>query len=259
MVGVAHCCSVTKSCLTLCNPMNCSLPGFPALHYLPEFAQTHVHRVSGAIQPSRPLLSPSPPAFNRSQHQGLFQWVGSSHQVAKVLEFGNISPSNECSGLISLIFRAGGITQMPSDRSRASLDACCYGLLFTNLWLLAEPVPWSRGFPTWSSFAAASGEFDPFYPDGSNLPCTKDPATFPDRAWLPRDFWTVPLEEVIPWSRSPSQSSAETSNRRQRPNGRREERGYLLGNSPFHFWNRNVFIYNPTFKLIISWRLSSKT
>ena len=140
---------------------------FPVLHHLPEIAQTHVHWVSGTIQPSHPLSSPSPPAFNRSQHQGFFQWVGSSHQVAKVLEFGNISPFSEYSGLISLIFRAGGITQMPSDRSRASPDACCCGLLFTNLLLLAVPVAWSRGFPTWSSFAAASGEFDPFYPDGS--------------------------------------------------------------------------------------------
>ena len=80
------CCSVTKSCLTLCDPMNCSTPGFPVLRYLLEFAQTHVHRVSDAIQPSHPLLSPSPLAFSLSQHQGLFQWVSSSHQVAKELE-----------------------------------------------------------------------------------------------------------------------------------------------------------------------------
>jgi len=66
--------------------MDRSMPGFPELHYLPEFAQTHVHQVSDAIQPSRPLSSPSPPAFNLSQHQGLFQSVSSSHQVASVLE-----------------------------------------------------------------------------------------------------------------------------------------------------------------------------
>ena len=71
---------------TLCNPMDCSTPGFPVLHHLPEFAQIHVYWVSDAIQPSYPLSSPSPPAFNLSHHQGLFQWVGSSHQVAKVLE-----------------------------------------------------------------------------------------------------------------------------------------------------------------------------
>ena len=66
--------------------MDCSMPDFPALHHLPEFAQTHVHWVSDAIQPSHPLWSPSPPAFHLSQHQGLFQWVGSSHQEARVLE-----------------------------------------------------------------------------------------------------------------------------------------------------------------------------
>ena len=72
---------------TLCDPMDCSTPGFPVHHQLPELAQTHVHQVSDAIQPSYPMSSLSPPAFNLSQHQGLFQWVGSSHQVVKVLEF----------------------------------------------------------------------------------------------------------------------------------------------------------------------------
>ena len=70
----------------LCNPMDCSTLGFTVHHYLPEFAETHVHWVGDAIQPSHPLLPPSPPAFNLSQHQGLSQWFGSSHQVAKVLE-----------------------------------------------------------------------------------------------------------------------------------------------------------------------------
>ena len=79
--------SVTQLCPTLCDPMNRSMPGLPVHHQLPEFTQTHVHRVRDAIQPSRPLSSPSPLAFNFSQHQGLFQWVSSSHQVAKVLEF----------------------------------------------------------------------------------------------------------------------------------------------------------------------------
>ena len=79
------CCSVTKSCPTLCDPMDCSTPGFPVLHCLPEFAQTHVHLVNDAIQPPHPLSPPSPPALSLSQHQGLFQWVDSSHQVAKVL------------------------------------------------------------------------------------------------------------------------------------------------------------------------------
>jgi len=79
--------SVAQLCPTLCNPMDCNTPGFPVRHQLPELTQTHVHRVGDAIQPSDPLSSPSPPAFNLSQHQGLFQWVCSLHQVAKVLEF----------------------------------------------------------------------------------------------------------------------------------------------------------------------------
>ena len=78
---------VTQSCPTLCNPMNCSMPGLPVHHQLLEFTQTNVHRVSDAIQPSHPLSSPSPPAPNPSQHQSLFQWVRSLHEVAKVLEF----------------------------------------------------------------------------------------------------------------------------------------------------------------------------
>ena len=78
--------SVAQSRLTLCDPMNHSTPGLPVPHQLPEFTQTHVHRVHDAIQPSHPLSSPSPPAPNPSQHQSLFQWVNSSHEVAKVLE-----------------------------------------------------------------------------------------------------------------------------------------------------------------------------
>ena len=79
--------SVVQSCPTLCDPMNCSTPGLPVHHQLLEFTQTHVHQVSDAIQPSHPLSSPFPPALNPSQHQSLFQWVNSSHEVAKVLEF----------------------------------------------------------------------------------------------------------------------------------------------------------------------------
>ena len=79
--------SVAQSCLTLCDPMNPSTPGLPVHHKLPEITQTHVHRVSDAIKLSHPLSSPSPPAPNPSQHQSLFQWVSSSHEVAKVLEF----------------------------------------------------------------------------------------------------------------------------------------------------------------------------
>ena len=85
------CCSVVKSCLTLCNPMDCSTPGFPVLHHLLEFAQTHIHGVSDAIPPSHPLSPPSP--LNLSHHEGLSQWVGSSHQVVKVMAPGGTSAS----------------------------------------------------------------------------------------------------------------------------------------------------------------------
>ena len=79
--------SVAQLCPTLCNPMNRSTPGLPVHHQLLEFTQTYIHRVSDAIQPSHPLSSPSPLAPNPSQHQSLFQWVNSSYEVAKVLEF----------------------------------------------------------------------------------------------------------------------------------------------------------------------------
>ena len=78
--------SVAQLCPTVCDPMNRITPGLPVHHQLPEFTQTHVHWVGDAIQPSHPLSSPSPPALNLSQHQVLFKWVSSSHQVAKVFE-----------------------------------------------------------------------------------------------------------------------------------------------------------------------------
>ena len=93
--------AVAHLCPTLCNRMNGSMPGFPVHHQHPELAQIHVHQDSDATQPSHPLSSPSP-AFNLSQHQGLFQWVSSSHHVAKYWNFKfSISPSSEYSGLIS--------------------------------------------------------------------------------------------------------------------------------------------------------------
>ena len=78
--------SIAQSCLTLCDPRKCSMSGFAVYHQFPELIQTHVHQVGDAIQPSHPLSSTSPPAFSLSQHQGLFKWVNSLHQVAKVLE-----------------------------------------------------------------------------------------------------------------------------------------------------------------------------
>ena len=93
---------MTQSWLTLCDPMDCSTLGLPVHHQFPEPTQTHVYRISDAIQPSHPLSSPSPPAFNLSQHRCLFQWVHSLHKVAKVLEFQlQHQSSNEYSGLIS--------------------------------------------------------------------------------------------------------------------------------------------------------------
>ena len=94
--------SVIQSCPSLYNPMDHSTPGLPVHHQLLKFTQTHVHWVGDAIQPSHPVSSPSPPALNLSQHQGLFKWVSSSHQVANNWSFiFNISPSHEHPGLIS--------------------------------------------------------------------------------------------------------------------------------------------------------------
>ena len=94
--------SVTQSCLTLGDPMACSMPGLPVHHQLPELTQTHGHRVGDAIQPSHPLSPPSPPAFNLSQHQGLSLRVSSSHYLANYWSFCfSISPSSEYSGVIS--------------------------------------------------------------------------------------------------------------------------------------------------------------
>ena len=90
-----HFSSVAQSCPTLCDPMNRSTPGLPVHHQLPEFTQTHVHQVRDAIQPSHLLLSPSPPASNRSQHQNCFQWVNSLHEVAKVQYLDAISKMTE--------------------------------------------------------------------------------------------------------------------------------------------------------------------
>ena len=97
-----RCCSVAQLCLTLCDLMDCSTLGFPVLQYLPECAQSHVHWVHDAIQPSHPLPPPSPPALYLSQHQGLFQWVCFLHQVAEVLELPGHKPH-----LLSILWKQG--------------------------------------------------------------------------------------------------------------------------------------------------------
>ena len=86
-----HFSSVAQSCPSVCNPKDCSTPGLPVHHHLLEFTQIHVHWVGDAIQLSHPLSSLFPPAFNLSQHQGLFKWINSSHEVAKVLESASAS------------------------------------------------------------------------------------------------------------------------------------------------------------------------
>ena len=104
----------------LWDPMECITPGFPVHHKHPELAPNHVHQVRGAIQPSHPLSSPAPPAFSLSQHKGLFQWVSSSHQVAKVLEFQlQHNSSSEFSGLIS--FRTDWFDLLVVQRTLKSL------------------------------------------------------------------------------------------------------------------------------------------
>ena len=127
------CCSVAKSCLTVYDSMDCSMPGFLVLPSLLEFAQTHVHWGNDAIKASHPLSLPSPPAFSLSQHQGLFQWVSSLHQVVlciRSLSF-SISPSNEYSGLIS--FRIDWINILASQRTLRSLLQY-HNLKASNLW-----------------------------------------------------------------------------------------------------------------------------
>ena len=112
--------SVAQSCLTLWNPKDCSMPGFPVHYQLWELTQIHVHWVGDAIQPTHPLSSPSP-TFNLSQHQGLFQWVSSSNQVAKVLEFQlqHVLPMNIQDwfplGLTGLILQFKGLSRVFSN------------------------------------------------------------------------------------------------------------------------------------------------
>ena len=117
------------SCPTLCNPTNCSMPSFPVLHYLLEFAKTHVHWVSEAIQPSHLLSAPlSSLGFNLSQHQSLFQWVSSLHQVAKVLELwitGYFLLQRNCQFCFELRVRVGPCAEPLLQRSRKAICIVC--------------------------------------------------------------------------------------------------------------------------------------
>ena len=149
---------IAKLCPTVCNPMDCSTPGFPVLHYLPEFAQTNVHWVSDAIQSSLPLSPPSP-ALNLSQYQGLSQWVNSTLCIRwpKYWNFSfSISPSNKYSGLIS--FRIDCFYFLPSQGlSRVFSSTTVEKLQFFGtqpslwssshicIWLLERPQLWLYG------------------------------------------------------------------------------------------------------------------
>ena len=124
--------------------MNCSMPGLPVQHQLLEFTQTNVHRVSDAIQPSHPLSAPSPPASNPAQHQSLFQWVNSSHEVTKVLELKlhsfSISPSKEIPGLISfrmdwldLLAVQGTLKSLLQNHSSKASILCCSAFFTVQL------------------------------------------------------------------------------------------------------------------------------
>ena len=144
------CCSVAKSCLTLCNPMDCSAPGFPVLHHLPEFAQTHVHWVGDTIQPSHPLSSPSPPAFNLSQHQGLFKWVSSASgdKSIGVSASGSVLLVNIQGwfplGLTGLILHSRGLWRVFSTPQLENINSLALSLLssvqsLSRVWLFATP------------------------------------------------------------------------------------------------------------------------
>ena len=153
------CCSVAKLCPSLCDPMDCSIPASSVLYYLPEFAQIHVHWVGDAIQPSLLLLPPSPPALILSPRQGLFQWVGSSHPVAKVLELQHqqsVLPMNiqgwfplGLTGLISL--KSKGLSRVFSSITvQKHLFFSAHSSLRSNThictWLLEKPKLWLYRF-----------------------------------------------------------------------------------------------------------------
>ena len=143
--------SIAQSCPTLCNPMNHSMPGLPVHHQLLEFTQPHIHRVNDVNQPPYPLSSPSPPAPNSSKHQCLFQWVNSSHEVAKVQSFSfSIIPSKEHPGPISLrmdwldLLALQGTLRslLQHHSSKVSILRCsaCFMVQLSHLsWLLGKP------------------------------------------------------------------------------------------------------------------------
>ena len=144
-------CSVTKSCLTLCNPVACSMPGFPVLYHLLELAQTYFHWVSDAIQASCPVSSPSLPAFYLSRHQSLFQWVSSLHHVTKVSSAASASapvlPINIQDwfvlGLTGLTLQSNGLSRVFSntiDQKHQFFNALpsLWSIFHIHTWLLEK-------------------------------------------------------------------------------------------------------------------------
>ena len=142
--------SVAQLCLTFWDPMNSSMPGLPVHHQLLEFTQTHVHWVSDTIQPSHLLSSPSPPAPDPSQHQSLLQWVNSSHQVAKVLEFQlqhqsfQRTPRTDLNRMdwLDLLADQGTLKSLLQHHS-SKLSILQHSAFFiVHTWLLEKPLPW---------------------------------------------------------------------------------------------------------------------
>ena len=143
---------VAQSCPTLCDPMDYSTPGLPVHHQLPESTQTHVHWVADAIQSSHPLLSPSPPALNLSQHQGLFKWVSFPMGCPKYWRFSfRISPPNEHPGLVSfrmdcwITFQSKTSQESSPTSQFKSINSSALSFLYSPTWLLEKPKPWLDG------------------------------------------------------------------------------------------------------------------
>ena len=152
--------SVAQSCPTLCDPMNHSTPGLPVHHQLPEFTQTHIHQVSDAIQPSHPMSSPSPSAPNPSQHQNLFQWVNSLHEVAKVLDnilkIRDVTLPRKVCLVKAMVFPVVtcGSESWPMNKAEHWIDA-----FKLKCWRRILRVPWTGRRSSWSILKEISPEY----------------------------------------------------------------------------------------------------
>ena len=145
-----YCCWIAQSCPTLCDPMNYNKPGLPFPHHLPKFAQVHVHCISDAIQPSHPLMPSSPSSLNLSQLQGLFQWVGCSHQVTKIQE---LQPQHRS---FQWIFRVVSLkidwfdlpaAQGTLKESSTTIQRHLFFVALPSLWSSSHNCKWPLGRP----------------------------------------------------------------------------------------------------------------